>query len=152
MAGEGQCVLWARENVLVLYFCITNDHKLKGFKQRPFIISQSLGWRVWAVSSLLWKGWNQGVSSCALFWSSHASPEFTWLWQNPVPGSWWSEVPVSLWTVSQGPFQLLDTWISYQAAPSIFEATVENLQVRSLSLSLNVFLQEELSPSKNSPD
>ena len=52
-------VLWARENVLVLYFCIMDDHKFQSF------LFLSFGHAAQHVRSYFP---NQGLKLCPLYW------------------------------------------------------------------------------------
>lgn len=77
-----------RMNVLLFYFCITNDHKFSGLKQHH-LLSQSPWVRSWGTVCSLLKVLtrpNQGVCSWPLFWSSGSSPKLTCLWQTLVWG------------------------------------------------------------------
>lgn len=129
----------------VFYACVTYYHKLSSLRQHPFISSQSVGWKSHGKTGFSTQGIRAEIKA-----SAGMSFHFEVLgknfqihfhsWQNSVPCSCGTEVPVFLLKFSQGLLSALrSSWHSLLCDPLHFQVGKNLFHVSIFKLTSRIF-------------
>ena len=102
----------------MIYFCVTNFHRLRGLKQLPFTSSQLCRCPASCCSGChkadikASTGLNTHMQTSGKIFQAYSC------WQNSVPGSCRTKVPVSCWQLLWGCSQIRDVFLAMWPLPS----------------------------------